>query len=118
MLTLWTVSYTHLDVYKIQDMNLKTDGYDVLQFAWMNSTGTGDEEIVVLRAENKENAERVAMMDEFVQVKRCLLYTSIPDAQQCVAAQGRIAMRRPVQGKPGVNVRKFRCYAGAGNTMC
>ena len=28
----------------------------------------------------------------------------IPDAQQCVAAQGRIAMRRPVQGKPGVNV--------------
>lgn len=52
------------------DMNRKSDGYDVLQFARMGSTGTGDEEIVVLRAENKENAERVAMMDEFVQVKR------------------------------------------------
>ena len=52
------------------EMNRKSDGYDVLQFARMGSTGTGDEEIVVLRAENKENAERVAMMDEFVQVKR------------------------------------------------
>ncbi len=52
------------------EMGRTSSGWDVLQFARMNSTGTGDEEFVVLRAENKENAERVSMMDEFVQVKR------------------------------------------------
>lgn len=52
------------------DMDRTADGWDVLQFARMDSSGTGDEEVIVFRAENKENAERVSMMDEFVQVKR------------------------------------------------
>lgn len=52
------------------DMDRTADGWDVLQFARMNSTGTGDEDFIVLRAENKEDGERVAMMDEFFQVKR------------------------------------------------
>lgn len=52
------------------DMDRTADGWDVLQFARMNSSGTGDEEVIVFRAENKENAERVSMMDEFVQVRR------------------------------------------------
>ena len=51
------------------DMNRMTSAYDVLQFARMNSTGTGDEEMIIFRAENEEDGGRVALMDEFVQVR-------------------------------------------------
>ena len=60
------------------DMERTADGWDVLQFARMNSSGT-DEEVVVFRAENKEDAERVSMMDEFVQVKRRTDSSNITD---------------------------------------
>lgn len=60
------------------EMERTADGWDVLQFARMNSSGT-DEEVVVFRAENKEDAERVSMMDEFVQVKRRTDSSNITD---------------------------------------
>lgn len=52
------------------DMDRVSDGWDVLQFARMNSSGSDDTDIVVLRAENKEGAERVAMLNDFVQIVR------------------------------------------------
>ncbi len=61
------------------DLERTSAGWDVLQFARMNSSGTGDEEVVILRAENAEGNERVAMMDDFVQVKRRAGASSIVD---------------------------------------
>ena len=51
------------------EMERINSAYDVLQFARMNSTGTGDEEMIIFRAENEEDGGRVALMDEFVQVR-------------------------------------------------
>ena len=51
------------------EMERVNSAYDVLQFARMNSTGTGDEEMIIFRAENEEDGGRVALMDEFVQVR-------------------------------------------------
>ncbi len=51
------------------EMNRLSTGYDVMQFARVNSTDVGDVEQIVFRAENKDGSSRVSFLDEFVQVR-------------------------------------------------
>lgn len=65
---LYEGEFGETDGYDAQ-MNRLNNGYDVMQFARVNSTDVGDVEQIVFRAENKEGSSRVAFIDEFVQVR-------------------------------------------------
>lgn len=61
-----TGSFSSFSGYNDNRERIDSD-FDVLQFSRMNSSGS-DAQVVVLRAENQDGYERVAMMDDFVQV--------------------------------------------------